>query len=92
MKLYDEAGAKTFATKADCQKWIRDRAVRFKLAVEPVELPNGETVLTQRKTDGRIVDITADGYKAGGLDEPLKRYAKPVRQGDRWMAVMLFDQ
>lgn len=92
MDLLDEDKASTFNTRAECLEWIQERVIRFKLAVNDVVLPNGVTGLSQRKTDGRILSTKAEGYKPGGLDEPLKRYAKPVRQNGKWMAVMFMDK
>lgn len=92
MQLQDESAAKTFDTKEECRKWISDRVVRFKLGIGTVVLSDGTPGISQQKKDGRIIDTTAEGYKPDGLDEPLKIYAKPVRNGDKWMAAMLYKQ
>lgn len=92
MELFDVDKAASFDTKAQCREWIKDRVIRFKLAVENVVFPDGVVGLSQRKTDGRIVNIKSEGYKPDGLDEPLKKYAKPVRNGAKWMAAMLYEK
>jgi hypothetical protein len=92
MALYDEDKASTFNTRAECQEWIKDRVIRFKLAMGNVMFEDGVAGLSQRKADGRILNIKSEGYKSGALDEPLKKYAKPVRSGTKWLAAMLNEK
>jgi hypothetical protein len=92
MELMNVDKASTFESKEACRQWIADRVIRFKLAVGDVIMPNGVIGFSQRKTDGRIVDTKEPGYKPDALDEPLKKYAKAVRQDKKWMAAMLYQK
>lgn len=92
MDLFEVDKAAKFDTKDECRQWIADRVIRFKLAMRNVQFSDGEVGLGQSKKDGRIVNTKEEGYKPDGLDEPLKKYAKPVRENGKWMAVMLYEQ
>lgn len=94
MKLHDTDNANEFETRKACQDWINNRVVRFKLRMTRMRLPvstdpTGDAFeYVPRKTDGKIIDKTADGFKPSGTDEPLKNYAEPVQNGGVWVAVM----
>lgn len=88
MKIHN-ANATTFETKQECQDWIDKRVVRFKLKVAHGRDGKGNFAVGQlRKTDGRIIDKTIDGFKPQSFDEPLDNYAEPVLENGKWLAVM----
>ena len=89
MDLHDEENAERFDTRPKCQEWIDQRIVRFKLRMIPYRtMPDDPVQYAPRKEDGQIVDTTAEGFKGGGIDEPLSNYAEPLRKGDKWFAIM----
>lgn len=88
MKIHN-ADATSFDTKAECQAWIDDRIVRFKLIASHGKDKNGKIVVgALQKTEGRILNKTIEGFKEQAYDEPLTNYAEPVKEDDKWLAVM----
>lgn len=88
MKIHN-ANATSFETKAECQAWIDSRIVRFKLRARHGKDKNGKLIVAAlQKSDGRILDKTAEGFKSQSFDEPLTNYAEPVKEDDKWLAVM----
>jgi hypothetical protein len=88
MKIHN-ANATAFDTKQDCQDWIDSRVVRFKLRVHHGKDKDGNFIVgAMQKSDGKIIDKTADGFKPQAYDEPLTYYAEPVSEDDKWLAVM----
>ena len=81
-------GAELFDDRVACQRWIDERVVRFKLKMVRARTPDGEETYIPQKFGGRLVNTKAEDFKASGTDEPLSNYASPVRQDDKWMAVM----
>jgi hypothetical protein len=90
MELYDAENATRFDTKVECESWISDRVVRFKLKVVHGKDQSGNFALgTMQKSDGRIVVMSSDEFKLTSLDEPLANYAFALEQEDKtWLAVM----
>jgi hypothetical protein len=89
MKLHGEDQAEHFDTRGECQQWINDRIVRFKLKIANGRDKDGNFACGPlRKTDGRILNTTAEGFKGGGIDEPLSNYAEPVQRDGKWLPVM----
>lgn len=90
--------ADTFDSREACQKWIDSRVIRFSYAFKKVGLPGIKTDAktyvpdmwtTAFEKDGSIVlDPLSPSYKKQDGDEPLKDYARPVRQGRSWIAFM----
>lgn len=88
----------TFKSRDECQKWIDSRVIRFSYAVKKVVMPGVKTDAktyipnmwtTTIQKDGSVVLNPSDpGYVKEDGDEPLKDYAKPVRQGREWIAFM----
>jgi len=88
MKIHTE-NAQTFDSEQDCQTWIGNRIVRFKLKVQHAQDRDGNIAIgAMRKADGRILDKTVDGFNPRPYDEPLDYYAEPVKTEDKWLAVM----
>jgi hypothetical protein len=88
MDIHDTETADKFDTKDECRQWINDRVVRFKLRMVRARTPEGKLTYIPQKCDGKIVVITSEGFKRSGTDEPLSNYAAPMRQDDKWFAVM----
>jgi len=89
MALHDTENAVKFESREDCLHWIEDRIVRFKLKLSHGQDKDGNfAVGPLRKADGKIMDTKAEGFKEGGIDEPLKNYAEPSKQDGEWLAIM----
>jgi hypothetical protein len=88
----------TFNSRDECQKWIDSRVIRFAYSFQKVALPGVKTdtktyipdmwTTAVEKDGGIVLDPTAPDYEKGSEDEPLRNYAKPVRQGRTWIAFM----
>ena len=88
-----------FTSRALCQSWIDDRVLRFQIKMHLVETPGGLVAVPQ-KGPGKVVLSASPDYKKMAYDEPLSRYAEPVRDGvvtptpstgitaERWLAVI----
>jgi hypothetical protein len=90
MELHDTETAVKFGTRKDCQQWIDERVIRFKLKMVKVghpDLARGVTFVPQ-KCDGEIVHRLEEGFRESGTDEPLGNYAAPSKHDGQWMAVM----
>lgn len=87
MTLHDAETAEQFDSKKDCQSWINERVVRFKLKMVPHSI-DGEMTFVPQKCDGQIISTESEDFKSMATDEPLKHYAEPLKKDDRWMAVM----
>jgi len=93
MTLHDQENAVKFDTEAECASWIADRIVRFKLKVSHGKTPEGTFAIgALRKDEGKILDTKVEGFKSGGVDEPLSNYAEPTKQNGVWLAVMKLQE
>ena len=90
MTLHAKDSATKFATKPECQAWIDDRVVRFKLRMVKAQVAGspGETTYVPQKCEGAVISKSIDGFKPSGTDEPLSNYAAPQRDGGVWLAIM----
>lgn len=88
-------GIQTFASREECQKWIDSRVIRFSYTMSKVVIPGFETAASSvpnmwtfepKKSSGEILDPSAPGYVRQDTDEPVSKYAKPVRHFDKWFA------
>lgn len=86
--LVDAEKATTFTSREACQEWIDKRVMRFKASFVMMPIGPGQFRSEIQKHTGTIVDTTQPGYKKLAFDEPLKRMAKPVREGELWRAVI----
>lgn len=84
--------ATTFKTREECEEWIARRVMRFKASFVQVPLGGNHYTHVLQKHSGAIVDASQPGYKKYEFDEPLKRLAKPVRDGEVWRAVIPTEQ
>ena len=91
-------GPQLFNSREECQGWIDSRVIRFSYSIGKAALPGIKTAkqtyipdmwTTEFQKDGGIVldPSAADFVKKDG-DEPLSKYAKPVRNGKSWVAFM----
>lgn len=88
----------TFNSRDECQKWIDARVIRFSYSIGKVVLPGVKTekqtyipdmwTTNVEKDGGIVLDPTTADYVKRDEDEPLNKYAKPVRQGRGWIAFM----
>jgi hypothetical protein len=91
-------GPQIFSSRDECQEWIKSRVIRFSYVVSKVALPGVKTDKTTfipdmwttsiEKDGGVVLDPTQPDYANTGMDEPLSKYARPVRQGREWVAFM----
>lgn len=90
MELYDTKTASKFKTQSECRSWIKDRIVRFRLKMirTPVSGTKLKFTYVPQKFDGKIINIGSDGFKELVGDEPLNKYASPVKKDGKWLAVM----
>ena len=90
MTLHNKDSAVKFNTREECQGWIGDRIIRFKLRMVkvPVIGSPGDVTYEPQKCEGAIISKSIDGFKLSGTDEPLSKYASPKKEDGTWMAVM----
>ena len=78
-----------FDSKKECQEWIDDRIVRFKLRMIKAQTQTpGEFTYVPKKEQGMIICKSNEDFKESGTDEPLSNYAEPVKQDANWLAIM----
>ena len=94
MELYDAETANKFKSRPECQSWIKDRIVRFRLKMIKTRVPGVEVKFTYvpQKFDGKIININSDGFEDLVGDEPLNKYASPVKKAGEWLAVMRLQE
>jgi hypothetical protein len=80
--------APSFASRAECKQWIDNRVMRFSIKIAAVAGPGGPIVTTQKNL-GRVIDTTKPDYQKMATDEPLKKHAKPVKDGAVWRAAIM---
>jgi hypothetical protein len=89
MELHEKEGAVKFDSRKECQEWIDERVVRFKLRmVKAATATPGEYTFVPQKCDGQIVHTKTEDFKKSATDEPLKNYASPLKDDGKWLAVM----
>jgi hypothetical protein len=89
MTLHETENAAKFDTKQECQAWIDDRIVRFKLRMMKAATQTpGEFTYVPKKEQGMIICKLNEDFKKSGTDEPLSNYAEPVKQEKTWLAIM----
>ena len=90
-------GIQTFTSREECQKWIDSRVIRFTYTMGRVVMPGFNTAAAPvpdmwttevQKNSGAILDPLAPDYVKSDSDEPVSKYAKPVRHFDKWFAFM----
>jgi hypothetical protein len=90
-------GLQVFDSRAECQAWIDSRVIRFTYALSKVVMPGFQTAAapvpdmwthTFEKSGGLVLDPKAPDYVKSDMDEPVSKYAKPVRHADKWFAFM----
>ena len=90
-------GLQMFDSRAECQTWIDSRLFRFSYSIGKATMPGFEvsaatvpdmwTHSIQRST-GTVIDPTQSDYVRNDMDEPVSKYAKPVRHHGKWFAFL----